>query len=706
METLPVLVFLAIAMVVLELLQLFRRGVAGYRGYLVLLLGDFLLLGWAIQEHAWSGWQGWGGLIGAVVLVILPPIVDTLMRRALRRDQLGRAAEWAALKELLMPGRATTAEREYLTDLSLVDRGRADEVLHRLRGRLVEADNGDAGVLQERIITILVAANRYREAAVHYEAHFAGDHPALHSAAAVHMVRAYGELGDLAAAARLVEQLDEVVARGDLSARGALVEALLLLLAFVGAADAIDGLLATPLLKRAVPLALRNRLADIMTRRSAAAAPPASIVGLARSGAQRLQLQLRSADLPQRRHAWATIGLITANLLVYLLLTRVGRFEDGYDLVRDGASFHAAVRLGEWWRLATAMFLHDGTNYLHITLNLLTLYVFGRQVEPVFGWLRFLVVYLVAGLAGNLASVVMSGTSVKAVMSLGSSGAVFGLVAALLVVIAWHAPDGAGGKQRRSVWRDPWRRAMLVNLLVLSALQLYFGAIVPVIDNWAHAGGFAGGGVAAWLLLPSGVVGRHRAARVGAVAALALLLAFVGGSTVAAARERVDETLAKIPLRSFDVGPVRLISRAYAFRYQPRQGDWPDQWSLADPVAEIDLSPHILPLENGDVMAVLRRCLERDRETLRRLAGEGRETGTAALEDADAPPIDGWHSLGARARGLFEQRLLYFGRVLDGGRVLVVELQVLSSERHRELRDREIARLLGSVEVVGNASGQ
>src|SRR5690348_15099153 len=111
MEPLPILVFLATAMVVLEVLQLYRRGATEHRGHLLLLSADLALLGWAIKGELWRSWQSTVGLVGAAALVLVPAALDLFIRRAAQRENLRLAARLSSLKELLTPGRAATAQR-------------------------------------------------------------------------------------------------------------------------------------------------------------------------------------------------------------------------------------------------------------------------------------------------------------------------------------------------------------------------------------------------------------------------------------------------------------------------------------------------------------------------------------------------------------------------------------------------------------------
>ncbi len=132
--------------------------------------------------------------------------------------------------------------------------------------------------------------------------------------------------------------------------------------------------------------------------------------------------------------------------------------------------------LGEQWRLLSAMFLH--VSLLHLLFNMYVLYLLGPQLERLFGHTRFLALYLVAGFGGSVASYWFSDPRT---VSAGASGAIFGLMAAL--VVAGHA-----------------LKADITQVLVLIGINLVLGFVVGGIDWRAHLGGLVVGGVAAAIL--------------------------------------------------------------------------------------------------------------------------------------------------------------------------------------------------------------
>lgn len=137
--------------------------------------------------------------------------------------------------------------------------------------------------------------------------------------------------------------------------------------------------------------------------------------------------------------------------------------------------FHG-IAAGEWYRLVTAMFLHYGV--VHLLLNMWGLWVLGRTLEAVLGPLRFLALYLIAGIGGNVAAYLFSPVYSNTV---GASTAIFGLFAAIFVIM-------------RRLGRDT---SAIVPILVIN---LIFTFTVPGISIAGHLGGLVAGAVMALVL--------------------------------------------------------------------------------------------------------------------------------------------------------------------------------------------------------------
>ncbi|MEI7772798.1 MAG: rhomboid family intramembrane serine protease [Chloroflexales bacterium] len=195
---------------------------------------------------------------------------------------------------------------------------------------------------------------------------------------------------------------------------------------------------------------------------------------------------------PRSPAAFALLGAIVIIYLISLGVSLIslgasgGVLQPSLDtLVRMGAKVNDMIAGGAYWRLLTATFLH--ANLIHIFFNGYALYALGPETERIYGTRRFLALYFLAGLAGSLASYGMS-----AAISVGASGAIFGLIGGLGVFYYLNrAALGAFGK------------AQVQNMVAIAMVNLFIGfAAQGTIDNWGHMGGLAGGALAGLALAP------------------------------------------------------------------------------------------------------------------------------------------------------------------------------------------------------------
>jgi rhomboid protease GluP len=149
-------------------------------------------------------------------------------------------------------------------------------------------------------------------------------------------------------------------------------------------------------------------------------------------------------------------------------------------LLYYGASSAETVLAGQYWRLLTATFLHAG--WMHLLFNGWALFQLGSLVETLFGSKRFAAIYFASGLGGSVVSVAWDLISGRDVPSVGASGAIFGLLGALIAFLARH-------RDRLT----PPARSLLGQLLFWAALNIVFGFTMPMIDNAGHLGGMAVG---------------------------------------------------------------------------------------------------------------------------------------------------------------------------------------------------------------------
>ncbi len=174
--------------------------------------------------------------------------------------------------------------------------------------------------------------------------------------------------------------------------------------------------------------------------------------------------------------------------LTYLLLAAIAagyvlQILRGDAFTEAFANYGPATLHGQWWRLVTSMFLHGGL--LHLAMNAWALYQLAGLFEIWLGPLALLLVYFISGIAGSLASAfITSGPSV------GASGAIFGLLGALIGFLLKHR-----GRL------TPQAKSLLMQLVGWAAINVIFGFSVKGIDNAAHLGGCAAGFLCG-LLLP------------------------------------------------------------------------------------------------------------------------------------------------------------------------------------------------------------
>jgi membrane associated rhomboid family serine protease len=154
-------------------------------------------------------------------------------------------------------------------------------------------------------------------------------------------------------------------------------------------------------------------------------------------------------------------------------------------LVAYGAKYNEAILQGQYWRFVTPIFLH--ASLLHVGLNMLNLIVLGIFVERIFGHLRFLLIYLVTGVISIVASFYFAPQEI----SVGASGAIFGLVGAYSIFIFIHRKAFRHGGIPALSW-----------LVLIIGINLGIGLIIPNIDNYAHVGGFLSGCIVGWFFAP------------------------------------------------------------------------------------------------------------------------------------------------------------------------------------------------------------
>lgn len=169
---------------------------------------------------------------------------------------------------------------------------------------------------------------------------------------------------------------------------------------------------------------------------------------------------------------YMTYLFIAICVLMFSLMELVGSSENTETLIDFGAKFNVAIEAGDWYRLITPIFLHIG--FLHLLMNVFALYYLGSLVEKLFGHVRYGLVFLLSGVTGVILSY-LTNASIAA----GASGAIFGLMGALLF-FGFNYPKVF----LKTIGKD---------IIIILLLNLAFGFIVPGIDNAGHLGGLIGG---------------------------------------------------------------------------------------------------------------------------------------------------------------------------------------------------------------------
>ena len=168
------------------------------------------------------------------------------------------------------------------------------------------------------------------------------------------------------------------------------------------------------------------------------------------------------------------IAIIAVNVIVYIVLEIIGDTEDAYYMMLHGAVYHDKLAYDkEYWRLFTAIFMHFG--FTHIMNNMVMLAASGVILEDALGHIRFAILYILAGVGGSTLSFLQMVDSGEYAVAAGASGAIFGVIGALLWVVIRHQ-----GRYETLTGKG---------LLFMIVISLYYGISSGEVDNWGHIGG-------------------------------------------------------------------------------------------------------------------------------------------------------------------------------------------------------------------------
>lgn len=179
-----------------------------------------------------------------------------------------------------------------------------------------------------------------------------------------------------------------------------------------------------------------------------------------------------------------TMIIIAINIILYIITAIMSKNIldiNAYVLLYMGGNYGALVSKGQVWRLLTCAFLHGGL--IHILCNMYALYAIGPQVEILFGRVKYIIIYFFSAVGGSLLSYICSPNN----LSIGASGAIFGLFGAMVVFVLKY--------------KDRIPKRVLNNLFGVIILNLLIGFNLQGIDNFGHIGGLLAGALVAFLTL-------------------------------------------------------------------------------------------------------------------------------------------------------------------------------------------------------------
>lgn len=180
----------------------------------------------------------------------------------------------------------------------------------------------------------------------------------------------------------------------------------------------------------------------------------------------------------EKKKPYITIGLIITNIIIFILLEWNGNSLDAEYMMEMGAVYPEKIQKdGEYWRLITATFMHFG--FSHLLNNMVLLGTAGQILERALGTIKYLILYLLAGIGGSTLSYAQMIHSGDYAVAAGASGAIFGIVGALLWVVIRN--------------KGHYETLTGKGLIAMIVLCLYYGISTGGVDNWGHIGGLIGG---------------------------------------------------------------------------------------------------------------------------------------------------------------------------------------------------------------------
>ena len=167
-------------------------------------------------------------------------------------------------------------------------------------------------------------------------------------------------------------------------------------------------------------------------------------------------------------------------IILFILMELSGGSTNSQTLLKYCANLDVLVKNGEYYRLFTCIFLHIGI--MHLLCNMYSLYIIGREVENLFGKIKYIIIFILSGIYGSIMSLAFTHNTISA----GASGAIFGLLGALLYF----------GMHYRTYLGEAIKRSIIPIIVV----NLIIGFFAEGIDLAAHIGGLVGGVLVAMMV--------------------------------------------------------------------------------------------------------------------------------------------------------------------------------------------------------------
>ncbi|GJD23610.1 Rhomboid family protein [Rivularia sp. IAM M-261] len=446
------------------------------------------------------------GLIGGslwIILIVTPIIALVHVNRLLAQQKFKQARKLSILARLLHPLDGIKEQPELIKGLELAQKGFIDEATVIFQ----RYQSSTTSIGRSAAITLYQINSRWLELLLWIQQNTTPEILAKESYLLVMYLRSLGEIGDVNGMLQVWQQYFSSIEKTDLSTRNL---AKLYILAFCGEKEQVANLFNSSLLiypqtiknfwlataeqasgnyetARELFLNLINcedvRIRTAVEWRLSQPSKAPLIPPLDKDVLEQIIIEIKQearyiGKSQIKRQPKATFLIIGLNLVAFALLVRFGGSTNLYALYNLGALVPQQVLAGDWWRLLTATFLHFG--WLHLMMNMIGLYYFGRVVEFILGVKQYLFVYLTTGVGSMLTVTLMYilGYSPENFV-VGASGSVMGLVGVSVAIFLrdWLKNRGSIASKK------------LQSFLLIILIQTVFDLTTPQISFVSHISG-------------------------------------------------------------------------------------------------------------------------------------------------------------------------------------------------------------------------